>query len=142
MILFNEGGKEFINKLINVGFIELVNELMEVTGSSSVYEGMAYPDEFSNLPPEWRAWYLLRAGDDLELAKKLFKESDEDLDYDSLMEFMRQELNPKYVFLRIKEVIKLVVSFCCFSSNTSEIPLLTTVPSAKTLVVSFCCFKP
>jgi len=87
------GGLRGQRRYTNGYIIELLEELLEILSTSSLYEGISVPERFDELPPSWRAWYLLKAGGDRGKAEELFRRGDGDRDFMEYEVFMNRRLS-------------------------------------------------
>jgi len=99
------------HKHTNEYIVELLDELLEILGVSSLYEGIVVPEEFDVLSPSWRAWYLFRAGGDRGRAVELFKQGDEDHDFEKYEKFMEKEVSPLFVIYLLREIISDIILY-------------------------------
>ena len=99
------------HKHTNEYIVELLDELLEILGVSSLYEGIVVPEEFDVLSPSWRAWYLFRAGGDRGRAEELFKQGDEDHDFEKYEKFMEKEVSPLFVIYLLREIISDIILY-------------------------------
>ena len=98
------GGLRGQRRYTNGYIIELLEELLEILSTSSLYEGISVPERFDELPPSWRAWYLLKAGGDRGKAEELFRRGDGDRDFMEYEKFMDKEVNPLFAAYLLREI--------------------------------------
>ena len=90
----------------NSDFVELVDELMDVLGINTFYEGITVPSKFYELSPIWRGFYRFRANGSLAKAIKLFEsEGDEEAEKE-FEKVMKSELDYRFVHAVLYGLLK------------------------------------
>jgi len=90
----------------NSDFVDLIMKLMDLLGLIQFYEGITVPEEFAEMNPVWRGFYIFRAGGDEEKAEELFANEADDKAEEEFEKLMNSELNYKFVQAVLRELLK------------------------------------